>query len=284
MVGICWCKNSWRVSISASYVTHTPLGLELHHPLFDATILKQGAQLIHFQPKGGRALLWSAELCTFEKGKAFRGGIPLCWPWFGKASSPSHGFARIMEWDVVTYVENEEGVQLVFELRDCALTRTIWPYAFTVRLEMQLGKEVALILHVNAEKESTGALHSYFACPSVRTVSVTGLGHSYIDALAEGKVCESQDEPLHVNRAIDRIYTHPSAHVILEEEKRIVSISQKNHSDVVVWNPWKEGAVKLSDMKEEDYTQMLCLESARISKPFESVDRLEMTIYIEERV
>lgn len=118
MVGIFWCKNSWRVSINAHSIKNTEIGFELHHPLFDATILRQGAQLIHFQPKGGKPLFWSAELSTFEKGKAFRGGIPLCWPWFGKAGNPAHGFARILEWDLIRHKGSKEGMQLVFELHD----------------------------------------------------------------------------------------------------------------------------------------------------------------------
>jgi glucose-6-phosphate 1-epimerase len=282
MVGICWYKNSWRVSINAQYIKKTAIGFELDHPLFDAIILKQGAQLIHFQPKGGSALFWKADLSTFEAGKAFRGGIPLCWPWFGKAGNPTHGFARIMEWEIVLHVENEEGVQLVFELHDSATTRAIWPYAFFLRLEMNLGREVALTLHINTEKESTGALHTYFSCDAIHNVYVTGLGYHYTDALQNGKRCESEDDMLQVNHALDRIYTQPQSNIVFTDTKRRVSVSQKNHSDVVVWNPWKEGAAKLSDMKKDDYTRMLCVESARISKPFNDDDSLQITIHVEE--
>lgn len=269
----------WRVSINAPYIKNTAIGFELHHPLFDATILRQGAQLIHFQPKDGEPLFWSAELSTFEKGKAFRGGIPLCWPWFGKADSPSHGFARIVEWDLIKHIEREEGVQLVFELHDSPTTRAMWPYAFTTRLEMNLGLDVDISLHVNAEKESTAALHSYFTCKHIHDVKVTGLGGIYTDSLQKGKSCESPDEPLHVNQAIDRIYTQPKAKTILQELERTISISHENHSEVVVWNPWIEGVANISDMKKNDYTKMLCIESARISKPFNCHDSLHVKIF-----
>ncbi|ARU48621.1 D-hexose-6-phosphate mutarotase [Sulfurospirillum diekertiae] len=283
MVGTYWYKNSWRASINTHYLTTTALGFELHHPLFDATILKQGAQLIHFQPKEGEPLFWCADLSTFEKGKAFRGGIPLCWPWFGKAGIPSHGFARIVEWTLLSHVANEEGIKLVFELSDSMTTRAIWPYAFNAHLTMVLGKEVALSLHVKADKESTAALHSYFTCKQIDDVNVTGLGLTYIDALLGGKPCEEVKTPLHVNRAIDRIYTRPDAKTILQEKERTITITHENHSDVVVWNPWLEGSEKLSDMNENDYTKMLCIESARITKPLKCDDRLHVTIHVECR-
>ena len=281
MVGICWCKNSWRASINAHSIKKTEIGFELSHPLFDAIILKQGAQLIHFQPKGGEPLLWSASLATFEKGKAFRGGIPLCWPWFGKAGSPSHGFARIVEWEMVHCRESEESIALTFELRDTPATRLIWPYAFTTRLEMCLGKEgVKLSLHVDAQSESTAALHTYFRCHTIEDVSMLGLGSAYMDALHHGVVCESQSAMLCINQAIDRIYTQPEVKTSLQERKRVIDVTHNNHSDVVVWNPWKEGAEKLVDMHNDDYKHMLCIETARISKPLSIHDHLEVTIAI----
>ena len=259
-------------------MTITERGFELHHPLFDAFILKQGAQLIHFQPKGSEPLLWSASLSTFEKGKAFRGGIPLCWPWFGKAGNPSHGFARLLEWEMVHYTESEESIALVFELRDSAMTRSLWPYAFTTQLEMTLGHGIELSLHVNAEKESTAALHTYVACKHIDDIKIFGLGSAYNDALQNAKPCECQHEMLYIDQAIDRIYTKPEATTRLEDNDRTISISHENHSDVVVWNPWKEGVAKLADMHQDDYEKMLCIETARISKPLSTQDYVKVAI------
>ncbi len=278
MDGIYWYNDWWRASINVQYLTQNDLFCEIHHPLFDATILIQGAQLIHFQPKDGKPFLWSAKRSTFQKGKAFRGGIPLCWPWFGKAVSPSHGFARIVEWEMAQYHESEEGVQLVFELHDSAFTRSLWDFAFSVRLEMNLGSAVELDLHVNAEKESTAALHTYFACKDIHDVTVMGLGDVYNDALHAGMVCKDEAPVLHVRHEVDRIYTSPEATTLLCEGDRTLSITHENHSDVVVWNPWREGERNFADMKEGDYTHMLCIESARISKPLACEDRLHVTI------
>lgn len=241
-------------------------------------ILYQGAQLIHFQRKGSDPFLWSAELSTFQEGKAFRGGIPLCWPWFGKVGTPSHGFARIMKWTLAQYVETEQEITLVFELNDNAQTRALWPYAFHLSLEMRLGKNVELTLHVNAEHESTAALHTYLTCKHVEDVSVDGLGLVYHDALQGGIVCQSEENSLHVNCAVDRIYAKAETQTLLHEPTRTLSLFHSHHSDVVVWNPWSEGEVSLVEMQEGDYTQMLCIETARIFKPLEMSDRLGVRI------
>jgi len=250
----------------------------IHHSLFDAIILRQGAQLIHFQPKYGEPLLWSSALSTFEKGKPFRGGIPICWPWFARRGVPSHGFARIMEWTLQTFQESEKGVHLVFELNDSDATREIWPHAFHARLEMNLGQAVNIALHVKSHQETTGALHSYFTCKNIHDIIISGLGDSYQDALQAEKLCVSADEVLHVNGAIDRIYTKPEAQTRLIEPERTVLISHTNHSDVVIWNPWKEGSETLRDMQEDDYQKMVCIESARIFKPMKGEDSLQVKI------
>lgn len=250
----------------------------LHHPLFEAKVLTQGAQLIHFQAKGEEPLLWSAKLETFEKGKAFRGGIPLCWPWFNKMGTPSHGFARIMEWELTHKKESSEGIELVFELKSSAKTLALWPYAFHAKVLMKLGKSVEVSLHVKADKESTGALHTYFRCKDVQKVSVSGLGAVYTDSLQEGTLCHSEDEALHVRKNVDRIYTQPEEQTLLCEGENTLGISHEGHSDVVVWNPWEEGAQVIADMHNDDYLNMLCIETAKITKPLEKEAVLHVRI------
>ena len=41
----------------------------------------------------------------FAENKPIRGGVPICFPWFGPREgdpkSPAHGFARLTDWSVV---------------------------------------------------------------------------------------------------------------------------------------------------------------------------------------
>ena len=255
--------------------------LYLKHPLFDATILRQGAQLIHFQPHGKKPFLWHADVTTYQKGKAFRGGIPICWPWFGKAAVPSHGFARLVEWTLSSQKESDEGVELHFELKDSAFTKTVWPYAFCATLIMKLGNDIRMEFLVDAKHTSTVALHTYFACSNIHDVRIQGLGSCYQDALQEGLVCEESSASLSIAHAVDRIYTEPKNTLFIQEGDQTVTLHQEYCSDAVVWNPWEEGSRTLSDMHAHDYTRMLCVESARICRPFEKKDHLFLQISSE---
>jgi glucose-6-phosphate 1-epimerase len=184
-----------------------------------------------------------------------------------------------MPWELIKHSSNDEGIELIFELRDSAKTREIWPYGFMTTLKMHLGHDIRISLRINAQMQSTAALHTYLTCKNIFDVKVEGLGAHYNDSLAGGAVCESYEKALHVSQAVDRIYTQANEVTHLNEHARTLSIVHQNHSDVVVWNPWKEGVMQLADMKEEDYTKMLCIETARISKPLAYDDSLHVRIF-----
>ena len=70
--------------------------LTLNHPVGSARIALQGAQLLNWQPKGAEQdIFWLSEIEPFTQGVAIRGGVPLCYPWFGGVKQPSHGTARL---------------------------------------------------------------------------------------------------------------------------------------------------------------------------------------------
>src|SRR5512134_3816900 len=68
----------------------------------EALVYLQGAHVAHFQPRGERPVLWMSVESRFEAGKPLRGGVPICFPWFGPKAgatdAPLHGFARIRPW------------------------------------------------------------------------------------------------------------------------------------------------------------------------------------------
>ena len=255
----------------------------LSHPLFEATVLKQGAQLIQFQPKGEKPFFWHADFSTFQKGKAFRGGIPLCWPWFGKASNPSHGFARLLEWDLASQTTTDESITLVFELHDSAFTKELWSSSFHAMLTMHLGRDVKMEFSVLAGQTSTAALHSYFACSHIEHVCINGLGTSYQDALKNAAVFQSKQEQLRIQHGVDRVYTSPRELISLHDDERVLTITSRKASDAVVWNPWEDGSRNFPDMQKDDYTKMVCIESAKISTPLMRSDSLDLTIQIQDK-
>lgn len=64
----------------------------------EVTVDLQGATVTHFRPVGEDPVLWLSTQAVYASGKAIRGGIPICWPWFGPhpddPGKPDHGFAR----------------------------------------------------------------------------------------------------------------------------------------------------------------------------------------------
>lgn len=247
--------------------------ITIKHKNFEATILKQGAQLLHFQPAGQEKFLWHTDLSHFVEGKPFRGGIPICWPWFGKAQFPAHGFARIMPWELVNRIDDEDAVTLEWRLKDTPKTREIWDHPFELSVWMRLGKSLKMRFSVDTDVETTGALHTYLYTNNLSDVTVDGLGESYTDALRENSLHVSSAKSLSVTCEVDRIYPSALDVSIMSEKERVIALHHQNFSDVVVWNPYKD----LPDMTKDSYKKMLCIETARIAKPLKTKDFMSLT-------
>jgi glucose-6-phosphate 1-epimerase len=252
--------------------------ISITHPLFHATILTQGAQLIEWTPTGSDPVLWSSDISHFTNGKPFRGGIPICWPWFGKSRTPAHGFARILPWELIAREDRDEEVHLTFRLTDTHFTHELWNHPFTLTLQMKLGTTCEITLDIDAPIETTGALHTYVYTADITHASITGLGDHYIDSLQNALVCTAPITPLCINLAIDRIYTAPQSHSILTDTNRTLTVHHLGHSDVVVWNPWSQGTATITDMDDNDYRQMICIETARITQPLLPKNSLSLTL------
>lgn len=254
--------------------------LNISHPLCRATILLQGAQLISWIPSGASEVLWSSDISHYSSDKAFRGGIPICWPWFGKAFSPSHGFARLMPWELISRDDSNSGVHLEFRLSDSPKTREIWPHPFTLTLQIHLGSTCEIQLNIDAPVPTTGALHTYLTTSDISHSTVSGLGDYYIDSLQKNTHVTTVESTLQIHSEVDRIYTHPQSENTLTTPKKTLQLSHQGQSDVVVWNPWIERSAEIADMEANDYRHMLCIETARISKPLFPSDTIGLAIKI----
>lgn len=241
--------------------------LDISHPLFDAKVLLQGAQLIHFQPKNSSPLLWSTDLEFYQDGKPFRGGIPICWPWFGKAKEPAHGFARISKWKQSEYSVSADGAYIVLTLDSDMIEVDYWKHKFLLKLKLSLGKKAKIELEIDCDTETTAALHTYLFVENIDRTSVSGLGKTYVDSLDGANVKNDSPEPLRIDKSIDRIYTTSENTTKLLSSDTTILIEHANNSDVVVWNPWDNLSKNISDMRDDAYQQMICIETARITKP-----------------
>ena len=249
----------------------------------EAKIALQGAHIFHYKRVNEEPLLWLSEITDFEYGKAIRGGIPICSPWFGfneNKNLPQHGFARISLWEFVSGNESDDkSSSLIFRLRYSDETLKLWRYKFELELHIIISDKLTIELKTtNIDCESfklTQALHTYFQLSHISNVSVKGLYQKpYFDALSGEKFIQNGD--IYFDQEVDRVYQEVKERVILKDIQREIEIKNSGSSSVVVWNPWIEKTKRMSAMREDAYEYMLCVESAnafedaRVLRPKES--------------
>ncbi|MXP48782.1 D-hexose-6-phosphate mutarotase [Pantoea sp. Eser] len=259
------------------------------HPKVRAALTLQGAHLIAWQPSGEQPVLWLSDKSQFAPGKAIRGGVPICWPWFGPAGEPAHGFARNQPWTLSAHDENEDGVMLTLVLESNPQTLKLWPHEFTLIARFRLGQHCEIELEAHGDFEATAALHSYFTVSDISDVEVSGLGNSYIDKVNQGEIGSSDGKQRYPGR-IDRIFTAAEDCSVINDPaaQRQIEVYHHHHSDVVTWNPGVELSCSMADMPNEGYKTMVCVETARINKPLRSAGekpaRLATTFRLKKKV
>jgi D-hexose-6-phosphate mutarotase len=233
----------------------------------------QGAHIAAWHPARARApVLWASRRSLFEPGKPIRGGVPICFPWFGAndraPSAPVHGFARTRPWDLVAANEEPSGtVTLEMELAGEAASPQ-WPHRFALRYRMAIGTELRLELDVlntgAAPFTFEEALHTYLAVTDVRGVTLTGLeGTEYLDKVAGFEKRGQGAEPVRFTAETDRIYLDTRAACVLRDPKgrRELTISKAGSDATVVWNPWINKARAMPDFGHDEWTEMVCVET-----------------------
>ncbi|WP_318435562.1 D-hexose-6-phosphate mutarotase [Photobacterium leiognathi] len=236
------------------------------HPLAEAGISLHGGHLIWFKPAGEKDIIWLSENAEFDTQKAIRGGIPVCWPWFGKAGTPSHGFARTSQWTLQEHRENENGVIVSLQLEDNEETRAIWPHKFNNVLTFEIGTELKVSLtSTNTDSQPWsygGALHTYFDIADINNIEITGMGSTYLDSTQQGKACEGGDI-LTFTSETDRVYTQPEATITINDKnnERNILVTNEGHNAAVIWNPWQELSISMGDMADNSFETMVCVES-----------------------
>ena len=247
--------------------------VEVKNSYSTATIALQGAHVLSWSPNDAHPVIWLSDDAKFVSGKSIRGGIPVCWPWFGahKTESlfPAHGFARTTMWSVVETRTLDNGeTRLVFRLVQDEKTRDMWPYSTQLECRITVGKT----LDIDLVTSNTGnvpvvigdALHTYFNVADVCQVSIYGLeGCPYLDKLDSFKR-KQQSGAVRIDQEVDRIYLESEQDCIIEDPgfARRIKISKRGSHSTVVWNPWAETAARMGDLGENGYLNMVCVETA----------------------
>lgn len=241
--------------------------------LASAEVALYGGQVLAFQPAGEAPVLWLSPDSEFSDKRAVRGGIPLCWPWFGphstNASFPKHGFARLESWQVIgaeRLADGETRLRLILPQLNTMLEW--WQHPFELSVEITVGRELDVRLRAhNPGPEAfriTAALHSYFQVCDVETIAIEGLeGKIYLDQPAAG-VPRLQEEEVTLRGEVDRVYldTANSCTIIDPCLKRRIVVQKRGSRSTVVWNPGAELVQKIKDFTSSEWSKVVCLETA----------------------
>lgn len=240
-----------------------------------ASLSVYGAHILSYLPKGETEdVFFVSERANYGQGKAIRGGIPICWPWFAaddesEQSRQAHGFARNHTWQVTRTAQLDDGSTAIsLMLKQSEDTLELWPYEFELAFEVVLGESLSMQLTTHNTSISdvviTQALHSYFNLSDVNTVELSDLDQKhYLDKLTQFSE-KTQSGRVSVSGEIDRVYLSPPETVVLSDpgfKREIVMTSAGNHT-LVVWNPGPETIKSLRDVDEAAYQNFLCVETA----------------------
>ena len=241
-----------------------------------------GAQVLSYVPSGRDDVLFMPADRDFSRNREMHGGIPICWPWFGRFGEPGsrmHGLARYCRWRVAGMTNGTDVSRLVLTLDSSEETREKWPHDFHLKYDVVLADRLTLTLDAkntgSGPFDATLGFHPYFRVRNPPDVTVRGL-----------------KEPLRAYPGIDGGHeTESGGTYSFDAGDDRIEISAKCEKKLVVWNPgpdWKDWTPDCN-LTVNDWRQFLCVEPAVIGrenaivvKPGES-SAFTMTIYSVSR-
>lgn len=245
--------------------------IEVTSDLATGRIYLHGAHVTDFQPRdqGQKPVLWMSRESAFADGKPIRGGVPICFPWFGPKAddpkAPGHGIVRLREWEVDSIAQRDDGaVEVVLGLQIADEFDVTYGVIFGQTLRMTLAAG-----HLGAEPRNYEmALHTYLSVGDVRKVRVSGLdGVTYIDKV-DNFTRKTQQRDITITGETDRVYLNTQAAAALHDPVlgRRITIDKHGSNTTVVWNPWIEKAKKMPDFGDDEWSGMICIETANAAE------------------
>jgi glucose-6-phosphate 1-epimerase len=248
-------------------------------PSASAEIYLHGAHVTSWQPTNADEVLFVSAESHWQDGRAIRGGIPICFPWFrSKADDPSappHGFVRTKEWRLDSVKAEGESVVVVCSTESDESTQRWWAHSFRLTHIVSIGRFLKLQLVVANIGQTSfrfeEALHTYFRVSQAENVRIRGLDQvTYLDNVDENRK-KTQSGDLILTGKTDNAYLDvPGAVELIDParldpaHRRILRTEKVNSATTVVWNPWQEGAASLSDLGHDEWGQFACVEASNI--------------------
>lgn len=248
--------------------------VQITSPVASAEIYLHGAQLTSWRPAGSEEVIFLSEQSRWEEGRAIRGGIPVCFPWFrAKADdpkAPAHGFARTRIWQLESLAQEEDSVVVTLATESDEESRKWWPYEFRLAHRITVGAALKLELIVfNAGAipfRFEEALHTYNRVGDTGKLRIAGLGQVTFLDNRDGNLAKLQAGDVLLAQATDNAYidTQNAVEIIDPTLRRRIRLEKQGSLTTVIWNPWSNGAAALADLGDDEWRQMACVEASNI--------------------
>lgn len=247
--------------------------LRFVHQQGQGSVSLYGGQVLRWQPRDQQPVFWLSNDSHYSSDKAIRGGIPLCWPWFGGEvklaegniqSTSNHGFARQSQWQLTDMKMSSSEVTITLSLAG-EQGSPYWPAAFALTQTLVFGESFQQQLNMknlsDKSVEYTGALHSYFCVGSPDQTEITALNSMIYDDKLTGRL-KQQSHLESCTGPIDRIYYGNDSVVIVDHQwQREIEVLSQGCQQWVLWNPGK-GAKTMADIHPRGENEFVCLEAA----------------------
>ncbi|MBU2882183.1 D-hexose-6-phosphate mutarotase [Psychrosphaera sp. B3R10] len=241
---------------------------DLVHPRFTAQISKFGGHLLAFKPTNQEQWLWLSTSAKLDGSKPIRGGVPLCWPWFGPATGefegePQHGYIRSLDWELILVEGDDKALTVRLspimpsELKERLGLDVFVEYKFSNKLKISL-----VTTNVSeTPRPLSQAIHTYFRVDDIHNTEIIGLDNcQFVDKLT--KESKQQVSDIKIDQSVDRVYVTDQPDLSCKTNTTTRLISGAGHDSIVVWNPWKELAKDIPDFDDNGYLNMVCIEMA----------------------
>lgn len=230
-----------------------------------------GAYVTSWRPEGGEEVLFCPKRANWGEEEV-HGGIPICWPWFGKPPReglPKHGLARYSKWRLKEKV-GTNGMRWILE--STPETMRLWPHKFRLDYTVKTSG-LSLMLELKATNtddtpfEATGGFHPYFKVADSLRIAVNGkrVTECY-------RVTEPSDGH---SRMLEDLVTG-----------RRLTLSAIGNGDWMAWNPGRGRTPLCVTLGPDEWKGFFCLEpysakSYRLNPGQMNV--LSMTVVLDDK-
>lgn len=242
--------------------------LHIENAFASAEISLFGGHILSFKPKhDGRERLWVSQNALFDGKSPIRGGIPICWPWFGAHSSntdvTAHGYVRTQPWGILNTEENDTGTIITLKPQTSAGEGFEGDAQLT--LVVHVGQKLSIQIHTSNLGDTpftyNCALHSYFTISDIKHCELLGLSEQYADKTRSFQMFDTP-QPYRFSEETDRVHREQPKTLTIMDEQITTDIHSSGHDSIVVWNPWQDKSISMGDMADDSYLTMLCVETA----------------------